>query len=75
MQRQTSYEDQKTVCPFYLSDNPYHTQSILCEGIVEDCRNLSVFGDKKAKLNHKENFCNCNNYKNCPIHEKLMEKY
>lgn len=60
-----------TKCPYYLNETE---QSITCEGITKETKNVMRFTNKRSKGEYQEK--NCNYYPNgCALAKILNDKY
>ena len=51
-------------CPFFIA---HGKKEIMCEGLIDGCRNVSSFDDPEAKTFHQKNYCEgC--YRRCEIY-------
>nr|DAX63403.1 MAG TPA: hypothetical protein [Caudoviricetes sp.] len=62
----TNFESVHVKCPFYLNEDSLY---ISCQGVLEGSHiQKHLFKDKKAKDEHKKQFCNSLDcFKNCKI--------
>lgn len=66
-----NYGTQDVKCPFYKGEDE---KTIKCEGVISDSC-TQPFKNGKKKEAHKEIYCDCYNFKNCPYHKILSKKY
>ncbi len=55
-------------CPFFVA---HGAQEIICEGIIDGCRNCLKFEDRDKKEFHQHNYCE-GQYKRCEMHLSIQ---
>lgn len=63
--------DADAKCPFFIT---VEKNSVVCEGITDCSKNVTMFSRKQEFKAHFNIFCR-NHYENCEIYRMLMEKY
>lgn len=58
-------------CPFFLSSGK---ETVLCEGITEDCTTTLRFINPGKRTLHRKRYCNAS-YVECPLYKLLEAKY
>lgn len=58
-------------CPFFISSGK---ETVLCEGITNDCTVLLRFEAPEKRTVHRRHYCN-NKYQECPMYKLLEDKY
>lgn len=58
-------------CPFFISSGK---DTVLCEGITDDCSVLVRFNSPDKRTEYRRSFCN-NKYQECPLFKLLEGKY
>lgn len=60
----------KVKCHYYDGER---NQEIFCKGLTEGARTHQGFAHPGLMDRHKEQFCDCENWKNCPIAKMLAQ--
>ena len=55
-------------CPFFVA---HGSREIVCEGMIDGCRNSLKFENAELKEFHQNNYCECN-YKRCELYLSIM---
>lgn len=55
-------------CPFFVA---HGMQDIVCEGMIDGCRNCLKFEDARKKKFHQETYCE-NGYKRCEMYLSIQ---